>query len=159
MTAAMNGGPTGGPWLLGIDFGTTYTCAAVREGDHIRELQVDGYTQMPSAVFLDADGELLVGRAAESRGALAPESFEATPKRVPWRRAPTAFCWATSTSRSPRSSAPCWPLSGGRRSSSTGGAARRGPPHASGDVAGAGRRLLREAGRGRHGRSDAGQGA
>jgi Hsp70 protein len=81
MTAAMNGGPTGGPWLLGIDFGTTYTCAAVREGEHIRELQVDGYTRMPSAVFLDADGELLVGRAAESRGALAPESFEATPKR------------------------------------------------------------------------------
>ena len=73
--------PTGAePWILGVDFGTTYTCAAVREGDQIRELHLDGSTRMPSAVLLDGEN-IVVGRAAESRAPLAPECFERTPKR------------------------------------------------------------------------------
>ena len=73
--------PTGAePWFLGIDFGTTFTCAAVREGDQVRELHLDGSTRMPSAVLLDGEN-IIVGRAAESRAPLAPECFERTPKR------------------------------------------------------------------------------
>ncbi len=68
------------PWLLGIDFGTTFTCAAVREGEQVRELHLDGSTRMPSAVLLDGE-DIIVGRAAESRAPLAPECFERTPKR------------------------------------------------------------------------------
>jgi hypothetical protein len=69
------------PWVLGIDFGTTYTCAAVRSDRHVRELRVDGRMRLPSSVFLDDDGRLLVGQIAESRAPLAPERFEPTPKR------------------------------------------------------------------------------
>ena len=73
--------PTGAePWFLGIDFGTTFTCAAVREGDQVRELHLDGSTRMPSAVLLDGEN-IIVGSAAESRAPLAPECFERTPKR------------------------------------------------------------------------------
>jgi molecular chaperone DnaK (HSP70) len=68
-------------WVLGIDFGTTYTCAAVSEGGRVRELRIDGHSRLPSAVFLDDDGRILVGQAAESRAPLAPERFEPTPKR------------------------------------------------------------------------------
>ena len=81
MSTAAQYTPTGAePWILGIDFGTTYTCAAVREGDQVRELHLDGSTRMPSAVLLDGEN-IVVGRAAESRAPLAPECFERTPKR------------------------------------------------------------------------------
>jgi hypothetical protein len=73
--------PRGVSWLLGIDFGTTFTCAAAREGGRVRELHVDGRSRLPSAVFLDEDGQLLVRGAAESGAGLAPERFEPTPKR------------------------------------------------------------------------------
>jgi molecular chaperone DnaK (HSP70) len=73
--------PAEAPWVLGIDFGTTYTCAAVMEGGQVRELRIDGRTRLPSAVFLDDDGRLLVGHIAESRAPLAPDRFEPTPKR------------------------------------------------------------------------------
>jgi molecular chaperone DnaK (HSP70) len=68
-------------WVLGIDFGTTYTCAAVSEGGQVRELRIDGRSRVPSGVFLDDQGRLLVGQVAESRAPLAPERFEPTPKR------------------------------------------------------------------------------
>jgi hypothetical protein len=68
-------------WLLGIDFGTTYTCAAVLEEGQARVLQIDGGARIPSAVFREPDGRLLVGQAAERRALLDPDCFEPTPKR------------------------------------------------------------------------------
>jgi hypothetical protein len=79
MTTNTTAGPA--PYVLGIDVGTTNVSAAVREGGEIRQLMLDGRDRMPSAVFLDEDGQLLVGRVAESRAPLAPERFERCPKR------------------------------------------------------------------------------
>ena len=72
-----------GPWDLGIDFGTSYTVAAIAAGDNVSVLDIEsnGQSRMPSAVFLAESGELLVGTAAAHQSAFAPERFEATPKR------------------------------------------------------------------------------
>lgn len=72
----------GGPVVLGIDFGTSNTVAALAEpGRAPRVLSVDGAGWLPSAVYLDDDGTLVVGRDAERRARLAPERFEPNPKR------------------------------------------------------------------------------
>ena len=70
-----------GPWTLGIDFGTTFTVAAVHHRDRTEVLEIDGQRRFPSAVFLEEDGSVVVGTSAERRGAAAPERFERTPKR------------------------------------------------------------------------------
>ena len=68
--------------VLGIDFGTSNTVAALAAaGRAPRVLSLDGTGWLPSAVFLDEDGALVVGRDAERRARLAPERFEANPKR------------------------------------------------------------------------------
>jgi molecular chaperone DnaK len=70
------------PVVLGIDFGTSNTVAALAAaGRAPRILSLDGAGWLPSAVFLDGDGSLVVGRDAERRARLAPERFEANPKR------------------------------------------------------------------------------
>ncbi len=68
-------------WVLAIDFGTVNTCAAVREDGRVRVLQLEGESRMPSAIFREPDGRILVGRAAERRALLDPDRFEGTPKR------------------------------------------------------------------------------
>ena len=85
--------PTG-DWALAIDFGTTYTVAAVTNSvspnglsgtdgtARLVDLEGDGTSKMPSSVVLTDDGEIVVGRAAVRQAALYPAAFEATPKRL-----------------------------------------------------------------------------
>ena len=58
---------------LGVDLGTTYTAAAVRVDDHVEVLQLGSRrAEIPSLVFVATDGTVLIGEAAERRGAAAP---------------------------------------------------------------------------------------
>lgn len=70
-------------WTLGIDFGTTYTVAAViHDGETLLvDVEADGSCRMPSAVVVDDDGGLTVGRAALHQATFTPERFDPTPKR------------------------------------------------------------------------------
>jgi molecular chaperone DnaK (HSP70) len=68
--------------VLGIDFGTSNTVAMVRGTDgRARPLLFDGSPLLPSAVYLNPDGKLLVGRDAERTARLDPARFEPNPKR------------------------------------------------------------------------------
>jgi molecular chaperone DnaK len=68
--------------VLGIDFGTSNTVAMVRGADgRARPLLFDGSPLLPSAVYLNPDGRLLVGRDAERTARLDPARFEPNPKR------------------------------------------------------------------------------
>ena len=68
--------------MLGIDFGTSNTVAVLASpGRPPRVLSVDGSAWVPSAIYVDDDGTLSVGRDAERKARLAPERFEANPKR------------------------------------------------------------------------------
>jgi actin-like ATPase involved in cell morphogenesis len=73
----------GDAWELGIDFGTSYTVAAIASSDGVAVLDIEsnGQSRMPSSVFYTESGEILVGSAAQHQSAFAPERFEATPKR------------------------------------------------------------------------------
>lgn len=61
-------------YRLGVDLGTTYTAAAVAEGDAAPVVLELGQraAQIPSVVFVAADGAVLVGEAAERRAAAEP---------------------------------------------------------------------------------------
>ncbi|HEX5543478.1 MAG TPA: Hsp70 family protein [Micromonospora sp.] len=68
--------------VLSIDFGTSNTVAIVRGADgRPRPLLFDGSPLLPSAVYLNADGQLLVGRDAERSSRLDPARFDPNPKR------------------------------------------------------------------------------
>ncbi|WP_246636789.1 Hsp70 family protein [Actinoplanes hulinensis] len=74
----------GGPkrYALGVDFGTSNTVAVARWPDgRARPILVDGSPLLPSAVFADSDGSLLVGRDAVHSARLDPARFEPNPKR------------------------------------------------------------------------------
>ncbi|HWS36008.1 MAG TPA: Hsp70 family protein [Actinoplanes sp.] len=74
----------GGPkrYALGVDFGTSNTVAVARWPDgRARPILVDGSPLLPSAVFADSDGTLLVGRDAVHSARLEPARFEPNPKR------------------------------------------------------------------------------
>ncbi|MDG4766149.1 Hsp70 family protein [Solwaraspora sp. WMMD406] len=67
---------------LGIDFGTSNTVAMVRGADRrTRPLLFDGAPLLPSGVYREPDGRLIVGRDAERRARIAPSGFEPNPKR------------------------------------------------------------------------------
>ncbi len=70
-------------WQMGIDFGTSYTVAAVARGGEVEVVDVEsnGRARIPSAVFLTEDGDILVGTAAQHQAVFAPERYEPTPKR------------------------------------------------------------------------------
>jgi molecular chaperone DnaK len=72
------------PWSLGIDFGTSYTVAAVSSGGETRTIDVEsnGRDRMPSATFFTKEGEILVGTAAQHQATFAPDRYEPTPKRA-----------------------------------------------------------------------------
>jgi molecular chaperone DnaK len=71
-------------WALGIDFGTSYTAAAIAEDGIPRSVDAEsnGRDRMPSSVFFTEDGEVLVGTAAQHQAKFAPERYEPTPKRA-----------------------------------------------------------------------------
>ncbi|HEU4421914.1 MAG TPA: Hsp70 family protein [Pilimelia sp.] len=67
---------------LGIDFGTTHTVAALTGPDgRGQPILFDASFLLPSAVFAETDGRLLVGRDAERSARLDPTRFEPNPKR------------------------------------------------------------------------------
>jgi actin-like ATPase involved in cell morphogenesis len=60
-------------YTLGVDLGTTYTAAAVRRDGRTQVVQLGSRrAEIPSLVFLRDDGAVLVGDAAERRGARDP---------------------------------------------------------------------------------------
>jgi hypothetical protein len=68
--------------VLSVDLGTSNTVAVLSaHGRPPRVVEVDGSATMPSAVFANEDGNLLVGRDAERRARLDPSRFEPNPKR------------------------------------------------------------------------------
>jgi hypothetical protein len=67
---------------LGVDFGTSNTVAMLRWPDgRVRPLLFDGSPMLPSAVVVDGQGSLLVGREAQHLARLRPEAYEPNPKR------------------------------------------------------------------------------
>ncbi|HTI28425.1 MAG TPA: Hsp70 family protein [Kutzneria sp.] len=68
--------------VLSIDVGTSNTVAVLAApGQLPRVVEVDGAATMPSAVYADEDGVILVGRDAERQARMDPTRFEPTPKR------------------------------------------------------------------------------
>ena len=68
-------------WTLAIDFGTTYTTAAMAWDGRTELVEINGQLRMSSAALVKPDGELIVGAAAENQAVLTPERYEPTPKR------------------------------------------------------------------------------
>lgn len=68
--------------VLSVDLGTSNTAAVLSaHGRPPRVVEVDGSATMPSSVFADESGNLIVGRDAERRARLDPSRFEPNPKR------------------------------------------------------------------------------
>ena len=68
--------------VLGVDFGTSHTVAAVRMPDgRVESLLFDASPLLPSAVFAQADGRLLVGHDALRGSLVEPGRLEPHPKR------------------------------------------------------------------------------
>ncbi|WP_433783833.1 Hsp70 family protein [Actinomycetospora sp. CA-101289] len=68
-------------WSLAVDFGTTFTTAAMVSGETVNILELDGSVKIPSAVALDDEGELVVGLASGDEAGWPPERVERNPKR------------------------------------------------------------------------------
>jgi len=69
-------------YRLGVDLGTTYTAAAIHSGGRTTMLALGNRAlQVPSVLFVKPDGEVLVGEAAERRGAIEPERLAREFKR------------------------------------------------------------------------------
>jgi Hsp70 protein len=70
-------------WLVALDFGTTATAAAVRDGDDVARTLVfsDGSSTVPSSVFAEGPGRLLVGDEADNEAEFRLDAYEPTPKR------------------------------------------------------------------------------
>lgn len=68
--------------VLSVDLGTSNTVAVLSaHGLPPRVIEVDGSATMPSAVYANEDGSLVVGRDAERQARLDPSRFEPNPKR------------------------------------------------------------------------------
>jgi actin-like ATPase involved in cell morphogenesis len=73
----------GSGFRLGVDFGTSHTTAVLRWPDgHSRPLLFDGSPLLPSAVYVQPDGQIVVGRDAVHAARLDPARFVPTPKRL-----------------------------------------------------------------------------
>ena len=70
-------------WVVALDFGTTATAAAVKTvGGSVSELRLpDSSSTMPSSVFADDDGQLVVGAEADNEAESRLDAYEPTPKR------------------------------------------------------------------------------
>ncbi|MEU4237542.1 Hsp70 family protein [Actinoplanes sp. NPDC026619] len=67
---------------LGVDLGTTWTAAAVRRGNAVEVLRLGGRRpEIPSVIFLPADGPVVVGEPATRRGEQQPDRLAREFKR------------------------------------------------------------------------------
>ncbi len=78
--------PRGSGWALAIDFGTTYTAAAMAYRGRVDLARIESELRMPSALFWrepvpGASGTLILGAEAENWAAADPACFEPAPKR------------------------------------------------------------------------------
>lgn len=70
----MTAQPPVGGYALGVDIGTTFTAAAIARAGHVEPLTLGAAaTVIPTVVAMRPDGEVLVGEAADRRGAVEPE--------------------------------------------------------------------------------------
>ncbi|GAA4918819.1 Hsp70 protein [Stackebrandtia albiflava] len=69
------------PIRLGVDFGTSHTVAVLDHGGVPVPVLFDSSPILPSAVYAEPDGELLVGFDAVNASRLEPARFEPNPKR------------------------------------------------------------------------------
>ena len=68
--------------VLAIDFGTSSTVGVLSiHGRGTQVVEIDGSVTMSSAIYVDRDNTVFVGRDAERRARLDPSRFEANPKR------------------------------------------------------------------------------
>jgi hypothetical protein len=73
--------PTSG-WTLAVDFGTSFTVAAVRvDGRPPETIEIAGERRVPSVVFVDDGGAMYVGRVAEDMAVGRPDRAVRAPKR------------------------------------------------------------------------------
>ena len=64
-------------WTLLIDFGTSFTKAAIADDDGRTELvELDGALAMPSGIWAESNGKLVAGLAARRQAKLAPERWD-----------------------------------------------------------------------------------
>jgi hypothetical protein len=69
-------------WVLLIDFGTSFSRAAIVDADgRVEPVEVDGAVAVPSGVWADAKGRLISGVPALRQARLAPERWNRAPKR------------------------------------------------------------------------------
>jgi actin-like ATPase involved in cell morphogenesis len=69
------------PWVLAIDFGSSYTVAASRVGERSAEIiEIDGERRLPSLIVVDEHRGVMVGKAAESLAATSPGRVLRHPK-------------------------------------------------------------------------------
>jgi hypothetical protein len=68
-------------WVLGVDFGRIHTAAAVQDrSGAVHEVELsDSGTVMPSAVYHEPDGRIVVGDRAIQAGLSDPEQFTPYP--------------------------------------------------------------------------------
>jgi molecular chaperone DnaK (HSP70) len=70
-------------WSLAVDFGTTFTTAALVSDDgRASVLELDGSSKIPSAIGVDEDDHVVVGLASGDEAGWDPERVERNPKRV-----------------------------------------------------------------------------
>jgi outer membrane protein assembly factor BamB len=69
-------------YAFGIDFGTSRSAGAIADERGVSPLEIEGNRWMPSMVFLDESGTLLVGTAADNLAGVQPDRLERTPKRL-----------------------------------------------------------------------------
>ncbi|MGD9752827.1 MAG: Hsp70 family protein [Acidimicrobiia bacterium] len=68
------------PWVLGIDFGTSFTVAAARSRRGPEVIEVGGERRVPSVVLAEDDGSVVVGRSAEDLATARPGHAIRAPK-------------------------------------------------------------------------------
>ncbi len=80
------------PWILAIDFGTSYTVAAAKVGDRQPEvIEVGGERRMPSVVMVESSENVVVGRPADDLSGSNPASTLRAPKNRLGDQAPVVL--------------------------------------------------------------------
>ena len=69
------------PWILAIDFGTSYTVGVAKlPGRPAEVIEVAGDRRVPSVVVVEPDGNVLVGKAADDLSSSNPAGTLRAPK-------------------------------------------------------------------------------
>ena len=64
------------PWIMAIDFGTSYTVAAgVADGGAAEIIEMDGERRTPSVILVEGPGRFVVGRVAEDMSGTNPQAL------------------------------------------------------------------------------------